>query len=85
MLGDWNGDGCTDIISLGGVYISNCAGGFATVGSPWAGNPAIDSSFGSQLRIRKADRTCGCSTSVSFRGGTRPILHRGAVQDSGKP
>jgi RHS repeat-associated protein len=39
MAGDWNGDGCTDIISLGGVYVSNCAGGFTTIGSPWAGNP----------------------------------------------
>jgi len=34
LAGDWNGDGCTDIISLGAIYISNCAGGFSTVPGP---------------------------------------------------
>lgn len=28
LLGDWNGDGCTDIITQYNVYISNCAGSF---------------------------------------------------------
>jgi hypothetical protein len=31
LLGDWNGDGCSDIISTFGIFISNCAGGFTTV------------------------------------------------------
>jgi RHS repeat-associated protein len=32
-LGDWNADGCSDIIQLRSVYISNCAGAFAEVGA----------------------------------------------------
>jgi RHS repeat-associated protein len=27
-IGDWNGDGCTDVISPSTIWISNCAGGF---------------------------------------------------------
>ena len=30
-LADWNGDGCTDIVTFGAIYISNCAGGFTAV------------------------------------------------------
>jgi RHS repeat-associated protein len=30
-FGDWNGDGCTDIVTAGTVYLSNCAGGFSTI------------------------------------------------------
>jgi RHS repeat-associated protein len=31
QLGDWNGDGCTDIITTTAIYISNCSGGFTTL------------------------------------------------------
>jgi RHS repeat-associated protein len=31
QLGDWNGDGCTDIITSTAIYISNCSGGFTTL------------------------------------------------------
>jgi RHS repeat-associated protein len=44
-FGDWNGDGCTDILSPGTVWISNCAGGFTavTVGNSSGTNPmAVD-------------------------------------------
>lgn len=30
-IGDWNGDGCSDIITGATIYISNCAGGFTTL------------------------------------------------------
>ena len=30
-FGDWNGDGCTDIITSQHVYLSNCAGGFTAI------------------------------------------------------
>jgi RHS repeat-associated protein len=30
-LGDWNGDGCTDLITAGAIYVSNCAGGFTAM------------------------------------------------------
>jgi RHS repeat-associated protein len=28
---DWNGDGCSDIASSGGIFLSNCAGGFTSI------------------------------------------------------
>ena len=28
---DWNGDGCTDLVSTAAIYISNCAGAFTTL------------------------------------------------------
>lgn len=31
LLGDWNGDGCTDIVTQDNVYLSNCAGAFTAV------------------------------------------------------
>ena len=31
MIGDWNADGCTDIVSTYKVFVSNCAGGFTAV------------------------------------------------------
>lgn len=30
FAGDWNGDGCSDIISSNQIWLSNCAGGFTT-------------------------------------------------------
>jgi RHS repeat-associated protein len=38
VAGDWNGDGCTDLITIRNIYISNCAGGFTTLatGAPLA-------------------------------------------------
>lgn len=41
LSGDWNGDGCTDIISAPTVYISNCAGGFTALSSPGAADAMI--------------------------------------------
>jgi RHS repeat-associated protein len=29
--GDWNGDGCTDLIGAGVVFVSNCAGDFSVI------------------------------------------------------
>jgi RHS repeat-associated protein len=31
IAGDWNGDGCSDVVSPLNIYISNCAGGFTTL------------------------------------------------------
>ena len=30
-IGDWNGDGCSDIVTVNTIYISNCTGGFTTL------------------------------------------------------
>lgn len=36
--GDWNGDGCTDIIGSPTIYISDCAGGFTALAAPTVAN-----------------------------------------------
>lgn len=39
--GDWNADGCTDIVQVPSVYVSDCAGGFVEIptrATPAAGN-----------------------------------------------
>jgi hypothetical protein len=36
-IGDWNGDGCSDLITPNAIWISNCAGGF----SPNVLNPGL--------------------------------------------
>jgi RHS repeat-associated protein len=33
-FGDWNGDGCTDIIATSAIYVSDCAGGFNQIAAP---------------------------------------------------
>ena len=36
-VGDWNGDGCADILQAASVWLSNCAGGFGSVDTGAAG------------------------------------------------
>jgi RHS repeat-associated protein len=31
FTGDWNGDGCTDVLTTTAILVSNCAGGFSTL------------------------------------------------------
>jgi RHS repeat-associated protein len=41
-MGDWNADGCSDVLQLRNVYVSNCAGGFRrieTAPTPPPGDP----------------------------------------------
>jgi RHS repeat-associated protein len=38
---DWNGDGCSDLFTGGGLLVSNCAGGFITYALPSGVGPVI--------------------------------------------
>ncbi|MES1190002.1 MAG: FG-GAP-like repeat-containing protein [Steroidobacter sp.] len=41
--GDWNGDGCTDILTVSAIFVSNCNGGFKQLltGAPNPGNNIV--------------------------------------------
>jgi hypothetical protein len=78
-FGDWNGDGCTDIITLSTVYVSNCARGFTAMptgitaaSSPiaidWDGDGMVDLVYTNQsnntLYVAKSTGT-GIGASIS--------------------
>jgi RHS repeat-associated protein len=61
VLGDWNGDGCTDVLSTGNIYVSDCAGGFvgttltlptdaaSLMAADWDGDGRTDLLYSSQF------------------------------------
>ena len=87
QLADWNGDGCTDLISVNAIFLSNCAGGFTSFATNIPANSAfwpVDWDGDGQTDVVFVDSTGNLSMDRSTGNGIAAPVSLGIAAPSSK-